>query len=66
MQIGFRKKIVLDPNRSILKQIGKVQRGQWVFISGMNARILNIVGRIVVMLRFDRRTGKSEVLQYVG
>lgn len=62
--VPFRKKIVVDVNRSVKAQIGAVQRGQWVWISGMNARILNVVGNLVIVLRFDRKTGKSEILQY--
>lgn len=65
MQIGYRKKIVVDANRSVAKQIGKVQRGQWLWISGMNARVLNILKNgIVVVQRFDRKTRCNEILQY--
>lgn len=62
--VPFRKKIVVDVNRSVKAQVGAVQRGQWVFLSGMNCRILNIVGNLVIVLRFDRKTGERQVVQY--
>lgn len=65
MQIGYRRKIVVDTNRSVRAQIGRVQRGQWLWIAGMNARIISVVGRIVTVLRFDRRTRRAEILQYL-
>lgn len=65
MQIGYRKKIVVDPNHSVAKQVGKVQRGQWLWISGMNARVLNILKNgIIVVQRFDRKMKCNEILQY--
>lgn len=65
MQIGYRKKIVVDANHSVAKQIGKVQRGQWLWIYGMNARVLNILKNgIIVVQRFDRKTRCNEILQY--
>lgn len=62
--IAFRKKIVVDVNRSVRAQVGRVQRGQWIWLSGMNARVLNIVGNLIIVLRFDRKTGDRQIVQY--
>lgn len=62
--IAFRRKIVVDVNRKIRDQIGTAQRGQWLWLNGMNARLLNIVGDMVIVLRYDRRTRTSNILQY--
>lgn len=62
--IAFRRKIVVDVNRKVKDQIGRVQRGQWIWINGMNARILNMVGALVIVVRYDRRTRTREILQY--
>jgi hypothetical protein len=62
--IAFRSKIVVDTNRSVKAQVGRVQRGQWVWINGMNARVLNMIGNFITLFVFDRKTGERHVLQY--
>lgn len=64
MVIGYKKKFGVDVGRNVASQLGKVQRGQWIYANGRNARILNIIGKLTVVLSYDRKAGVSEVLTY--
>lgn len=62
--IAFRKKIVINLDRPVSEQVGKAQRGQWLYMSGMNARVVNRPSKGIVVERYDLKAGERQLLQF--
>jgi hypothetical protein len=51
----FVKTVIVDNHSSIVSQLSKYLRGQWVMVRGMMARIVNVVnGRAVLWMLKDK------------
>ncbi len=46
----FIKTVYLNSNKSIFNQTRNLLRGQWVFINGMMARVVNNAGGVAVLM----------------
>ena len=60
--IPFRRKIPVVTGKRIKDQIGQAQRGQWLYLDGGNARLVNLTDRVTIMR--VNRDGSRDICQY--
>lgn len=49
MRLAFVKTVIVDSNAPVASSLSGYLRGQWVFVNGMMARIVNHTGSRVVL-----------------
>lgn len=58
-------KVVVDRSRSVVSQVERLQRGQWIAMNNMgNGRVVNKVGNVVLVLMYGHRGKQPEVLTF--